>query len=454
MSSELDRRGAADWSSRASHSQIINDKYIQEFLKQCRLPSRPKADPVKTKEVVHAIEDCDLGEKHILTVDGSYTLVSVQKNFPSSQLAFFQFGAILFTTKDLEDLSAIPFISPEDMNKLHNLQRIKLVLPLKNITSGGKGSLNESIRKAIYDFFRKEVSSGVSLIETLAWLVFEQYKSSPVDEYTLSSNPNLHSAPGSVILNRSCMRSDYTFDSNGQGKIYLTDVFRLHEVIDEDFGATGILGYVSRLVEQLILLRYLKIIFSARPSALRDFMFITNGPLSFSGPTANMHKLVRKLCNHLLEDKNLYLFGVERVGPFVEHALKICREDKEGKGEFYLAKGQYLILSNQYIYNYITPGDSEVMHYGSTSYYGGKVVVHTDDDQVFVISIPITDADVIKKPVIGDYKNLNEIIGVLKLLKCEMYKDSIVPVAIANKLISLANHPSKSILENFARELL
>ena len=172
MSSENDQRGASDWSSRASHSQIINDKYIREFLKQCRLPSRPKADPLGTKEVVRAIESCELGEKHILTVDGSYALISVEKNFPSSQLAFFQFGAILFTTKDLESLSAMPFISPEDMNKLHNLQRIKLVLPVRNITSSGQASLSDSIRKSIYDFFIKEVSSGVSLIETLAWLVF------------------------------------------------------------------------------------------------------------------------------------------------------------------------------------------------------------------------------------------------------------------------------------------
>ena len=31
-----------------------------------------------------------------------------------------------------------------------------------------------------------------------------------------------------------------------------------------------------------------------------------------------------------------------------------------------------------------------------------------------------------------------------------MYDDAVVPIALANKLISLANHPSKVLLEKFA----
>lgn len=443
------RQSASSWSSRANHSQIINDDYIQSFLRGCRFPCMPNADDVETK-VVESIESCDLGEKHILTVDGSYTVVSAQKDYPSSQIAFFQFGAILFTTEDLKGLSRLPFISPEDMNKLHNLQRIKLALPVKNIVSGNQASLNESIRKAIYDFFVRETSSNISLMETLSWLVFEEYAGHATDKYVLSSNPNIGSSSGSIVLKKSEMKSNNTFETS-EGLIYLTDIFRLHEAIDEDFGAAGILGYVSRLIEQIILLRYLKIVYDAKSIALNDFVFITNGPLSFSGQTANMHKLVRKLCNFLLENKNLYLFGIEKSGPFVDHANTIC---KDVGSAFHLPKGQYLILSNDYIYKYIAPGDPKRMHYGSTSYYGGKVLVHTDDSQIFVVTVPIRDADVIKAPCKGDYKNLSEIISVLKLLKCDMYEDSIVPVAIANKLISLTNHPSQAILENFANKLL
>ena len=38
----------------------------------------------------------------------------------------------------------------------------------------------------------------------------------------------------------------------------------------------------------------------------------------------------------------------------------------------------------------------------------------------------------------------------IQKLRCDMYDDAIVPIALANKLVSLANHPSKILLEKFA----
>jgi len=37
-------------------------------------------------------------------------------------------------------------------------------------------------------------------------------------------------------------------------------------------------------------------------------------------------------------------------------------------------------------------------------------------------------------------------------LRCDMYDDSLVPVALVNKLVSLANHPSSRILQKFAKQ--
>lgn len=269
-----------NWKSKANHSQIINDKHIKEFLGGCKFPKKPDPTKILTNEILQKIDNVELGVKHILTVDGSYTTVNVQKNFPSSQIAFFQFGAILFTTEDLENISELPFISPEDMKKLHNLQRVKLAVPVKNVVSNNCTSLNESIRKSIYEFFIREPAEGSSLMETLSWMVFNEYSTSSVEEYELGSNPNLGAPGGRIILKRSEINLDFTFDSNF-GPIYLTDIFRFHEVIDEEFGASGILGYISRLIEQLILFHYIRIIYQKKSGALDDFIFISNGPLSF-----------------------------------------------------------------------------------------------------------------------------------------------------------------------------
>ena len=51
-----------------------------------------------------------------------------------------------------------------------------------------------------------------------------------------------------------------------------------------------------------------------------------------------------------------------------------------------------------------------------------------------------------------DYQNLEPILVSIQKLKCDMYDDAIVPVALANKLVSLSNRPSKVLLEKFASQ--
>ena len=69
---------------------------------------------------------------------------------------------------------AKPYIFPEDMQKLHNLERFKLAIPIKNIVSKNETSLKNSIRTTIYDFFMVERDDS-SFMETLKWFIFEEY---------------------------------------------------------------------------------------------------------------------------------------------------------------------------------------------------------------------------------------------------------------------------------------
>lgn len=438
-----------EWAAKVNHTHIIKDPFIQNFISTCKFPKETSEIDELDKELIYDFDESTSNPiEHILAVDGGYTTVEVKKSFPSSQIAFFQFGAVLFSIEDLEGLSEKPFIFPEDMSKLNNLQRFKLALPIKNLLSGGELSLRNSVRRAVYDFFVRDRDKGNSnFMSTLKWLVFEEYKTTPSESYVIGSDPNLDQGEGDAVeIVRSRMKQDYTFDTPN-GSVFLTDVFRLHEAVDEEYGAGGILGYVTRLVEQMIIVHFIRVIYRTQSSLLNKFLFISDGPLSFSGQTANMHKLLRKLCNFLQEKEDLFLVGLEKSGAFVDHAQQICLPVR---GDVILNNGQYLILSNDYIYKYVTPGDPERMHYGSTSYYSGKVIFHSSDNQIFVLSVPISEKDVIKNPQKSLYKNLDIIMTNVQKLKCDMYDDAIVPIALANKLVSLANHPSKILLEKFA----
>ena len=200
----------SEWAAKINHTHIIQDVFVQNFLSNCDLPPDSADLQDSFSEITYTLDAIALNPiKHLLAVDGGYTIVEVKKQFPSSQIAFFQFGAVLFQVKDLDELSEKPFIFPEDMKKLHNLQRFKLAIPIRNVKTKSQDSLNNSIRKIIYDFFM-EKRDGHSFMETLEWLIFEEYDDKPITEYILGSNPNEDG--GMVSLLRNAIKSDFTFD--------------------------------------------------------------------------------------------------------------------------------------------------------------------------------------------------------------------------------------------------
>lgn len=134
--------------------------------------------------------------------------------------------------------------------------------------------------------------------------------------------------------------------------------------------------------------------------------------------------------------------GLEKSGPFVEHAMQI--EDR-------LRPGSVLLLSNEYIYRYIVPGDPHGADpYGKNTYWGGKLIYKTLDGNVYVATVPTDDFHV--APQYNDFLNLTEVLAVLGELRCSMYDNALIPIALANRLVSLSEFPSTRILETFARQ--
>lgn len=428
-----------EYASKSSHSYVILDESVQSFLKQCNLPKY--ADEVKLSgyNILSYKPVSSNPISHIISIDGGYNEVAVRKEFPSSTICFFQFGALIFGVKDLDSLDEQPFIDPDDMSKLKQIQRLKFTMPVRNITLLSESTLTSSIRRAVYDFFLKDMD-GERLIDTLEWLIFREYDMK-IAEWHLANCPICETPRISLRLKD--MTSDHKFICDHcEGEIFLTDVFRLHEAIDDEIGAGGILGYVTTTIEQMILIHLIRHILKLKPAILDQILFVKDGPLAFFGQTANMHKPMRELVKFLLNNHNLYLAGLEKSGPFVEHASEISHN---------LDNGSVLLLNNDYIYRYILPSKANPSNlYGRTTYYSSKLIFKTLTGEVYVISLPTADPEVIANPSERDFRNLYTILTNVEKLKCDMYDDSLIPVALANKLVSLANHPSSRILQRFA----
>ncbi len=429
-----------EYASKSAHGYIIRDPDVSTFLEKCDLPKT--ADEVTIpNHLIHELELIDNNPiKHIIAVDGGRSEVFVKSDFPSSTLTFFQFGALFFKTEDLEAISKKAFIDPEDMAKLNTIERYKMALPTKNILLKDASYFIESFRRSLFDFFTKGLT-GETFAETLRWLIFQEFDN-PITEYNLSTCPNCNAS--NVALGAKTKKALYTFQCpHCKEEIYLTDIFRLHEAIDDELGAGGALGYVTVLIEQIILVHLIKAILETKPAILSEMLFIKDGPLAFFGQTANMHKPLRHLTNFLSKKHNLFLAGLEKSGPFVEHADEIARKMKAGS---------VLLLDNNYIYKYILPGKADnSAPYARSSYYSGKMIFKSIDEKIYVVTIPTENANVFLKPTKADYKNLDIILHNLQKLRCDMYDNSLFPVALANKLVSLANHPSSAILEKFAK---
>ena len=427
--------------SKTGHTNIINDEIVKNFLGQCHIP--PFTDNMDNNDLVFTdIENIKANPvKNIIAIDGGYTNVIVKAEFPSSTIAFFQFGALFFKFKDLLNLKKKPFIDPDDFSKLQNIQRIKLVLPTKGISLKGEKDLLSSVRKTIYDFFMNSPEKE-GLISSLKWLIFEEFNVKAKVIWHLSSCPCCNEG---IDIDKTMIKSNYTVSCPSCNEIlYLTDTLRLHEDIDNELGAGGVLGYLSTAIEHLLIVFLIKSMLETKPSLLKETMIIKDGPLAFFGLTANIHTPMRKLVEYLYNNYGIFLVGLEKSGSFVEHADSISNK---------IDKQKALILTNKYIYKYIIPGQSnESAPYGRSTYYGHKVIFKSKYDNIYVATVPTLQALV--KPSKNDLLNMDVILNNISALKCDLYYNSLVPIVLANKLVSLADHPSADLLKHFAQETI
>ena len=330
--------------SRISHTYIINDEEVKQYLNSCEIPV--EAEDVELNDALKY--DIVYPEKNtiefIVAVDGESTTIPVKKSFPSSLITFFQFGSLLIQSSDLDDMEKKPFVSPSDIKKLKEIKREKFVLPTKNVTLKKGIDFRTTVRGAIHDFFKKKHAGKTSILETLSWFIFEEYDFvKNKTSYPLSHCPNCKTPKIEIEKDKIEKETYSTSCSKCNGKIFLTDVFRLFEKVDEDSGALGLITYLENIVESFFIVDTIKSLLEIEEGFINRFLFVKNGPLSFGGETANMYKPMQALINYLNTKNKINLVGVEASGPFVDHAKQI--KDK-------LIPGQVLLLSNEHIYSY------------------------------------------------------------------------------------------------------
>lgn len=422
--------------SKIAHTNILNNPDVQEFVETCTLPSAPQGETLEALQ--KPLPPAEKRIEHVIAVDGGMTEVLVRKEFPSASMAFMTFGPLTLTLADLTELDFQPFIAPEDMAKLKNLQRYSLPLPSKAICAAGAASFSVGVRRQIQRFIAEK---HPELMRTLQWILFREWL--PEDQRQVWEVPQCPN----------CGYPKIRFESGGlievackncSAAVYLSDSLRLYERIDDEQGAGGIMAYLLTTLEQLVIVNIIRQLLDLKPSILREILLIKDGPLAFFGVVAPIHKPVRELMEYLsnLDNGNplICLIGLEKSGSFVEHAALI---------EPTLKRGHYLLPDTEYIYKYIQPGNPSREGFGHNTYYGAKLIFKSDRGDVFVATIPTRSFQV--APKFEDLLNGAEVVSVTSQLRCSMYDNALIPVVLANRLVSLADVPSSEILKRFVK---
>lgn len=422
--------------SKIAHSEILNDPRVREFVRECVLPGVPAGEEVEPLLVDVPLATTALTA--VIAVDGGLSTAPVRKEFPSAEIAFFQLGPVFFHLDQLESLEKEPFLAPEDMATLKNVDRYSLVLPTKTVRAPGAATFVEGVRRTVQGF----LSQGKGrLLQTLRWLLFHGWSKTPATKSVHCVDADC----AGIVTFGSSTPDEIACGSCGT-PILLSDTLRLHERIDEDGGAGAIVAYLLNALEQIVLVDAIRGVMETDVQLLRDVLIVRDGPLAFFGTTAPLHKPMRALVAFLERTPGgnpLHLVGLEKTGTFVEHAQTIRSRMKPW---------QALIPTNEYIRRHVKPGDADAEVFGLKSDYGAKVIFRDDTDRAYVCTVPKLKWDPKNyDPTLNDLVNAVPTLRTLARLRCSLHENSLIPIVLANRLVSLAEVPSGDILAKFVK---
>lgn len=437
-------RRPAEYASKSSHSIIINQGNINDFLKRCTYQRIRPDDAFEDVLLVNQEIISENPIKRVMCVDGGRTEVPIQEKFPSTKIAFFLYGMLYFDIESLLELYDLEFLG-EEIKKINNIDSFNFILPTKNIRLNDCIDMKESFRKLFFEHFSKVEVDSFKLMDSLVWFIFREYDSSSVRESLLTTCSNCYEKgvkDPNVRLFKEDME-DYAFKCpKCGGTIYLTDVLKLHESVDTE-SASVIKQPLLSVLEQFLLIHYIKISLELNPSILDETLFIKDGPLAFFSDSSNLRNPMHHLIKFLFENHNIFLVGVEKSGIFVDYAHSI---------DSYLSNGTVMLLNSDYIYNYINFGNKRLGSYGNNTYYGSKIIFKSFNGKIYVLTIPTTTGNM-DFPRKEHYMNLNAILETLTILKSDRYDDALLPINLINKNVSISDNPSSVILKKLAKNI-
>lgn len=427
-----------------SKYSIFSPLKAEESLDDVRLVQRT------TLEQMKKIEQPD----YVLSIDGSYSEVSVAKGVTSAKVGYVTTTDVLLQLKKLQELDKERPVDPRILLNTRTSTATDTVLAGCNIIFGGEFDPKASFRKGIIDLFadQKAFDRGETLLDTyealLAYKPVIPKQGCPYGEEVCQ-----HKTPNTALD-----RASKTTECSCPLKLphHSTDALRLYERFNP-LGENGTAyGEVIHVTERLWLIHIIRSMEQCGLlKMLANTAIMLDGPLAVFGrpgwlSRAIMQELFR--VNKLVKaetGKDMLLIGIEKSGVFVEHFEKLCLEQDS------IPNGTALLPTNDYIRSRVVLSNN-IHQYGDVNYFGRKFFYKTNTGARIVATLPFLKPEHrnLDKSELKGFPRLLDALTLFDSLYSSRYANALLPISLAHGEASIPKRLGNSILKVMAQDAI
>jgi hypothetical protein len=455
-----------EYANKTTHVDILNNPDIKGMLGECSYLKPPSDEEAKllADQFLNppTLEDDSLPE-FIIAIDGSNHEVSIDDKLPSTKFGFIKVGVILISLKEFGDLKIGKFIDPFRVASLNKKNTsLSFFIPSANI----KWKNNENVRDSFRALFDQQLydkrtrfkaddprTSLRSTLFTLASIRSGEMGTDDDEKLKIHKCPNCEQGPITVIDT-----PDQQYCPNCNKEIYPTDCLRLWEEVNDYQSNQIVISRLMMILEHIIPAHYIRFFLKESPLLLTNMAFFVDGPLAVFGNAAWLHHSLmtflenarRKLSR--FNAKPVLMIGLQKTGQVVDYINYVDR---------FLPNNKIYCLADEFRYKYML-GDRDPAGktFGYETYYGQDFIYKTPSGKTFdfLIPYPFASKDIVhsdfkvEKTKIESYVNLPRVIALINNLESDLYKNAVVPIALAHRFTAISFEPGGRVLDLFAKQ--
>jgi len=360
-------------------------------------------------------------------IDGSLMVVPVRDGLPSVRYGYGKAAAIWLDLDAMEGQRSERFVDPVALNRAVNSALVSYDLPVAGAYVREGMSIADSCRESLDRIFRTKKVEVNRLNQSLLQLLMLVHGQPSKPATTLAID----------CPSAGCPQRKVAVGAGGSacpscgGQIYPTDMLRIHEEVVEDGKNEEPLGRLMQVVELLVLVGLATLLWEqSRDSLLGNTLFVTDGPMAMYGPPAKLRARALDYFQQMTATtpgSGPHICGIEKTGTVVDYARTLARHDALKPGD--------LLITDHEVIAAITNANNPIA-YGSETYWGRKFIYRAKDGRVVVFTVlpetgqPYDDHG--GQPDPSAYPSLPAILEVIDRTGSSMYRDGIIPVALAH----------------------